>query len=128
MHHPKTFRMISRNRSLCWSAFGMSARPPALVRVLPINDCMARGDQLLLHVGTINKQLSHRAAIAVCCDASDAYFTPNDKRSQVVSCCFGRYRVGTFATQFWSVDTSQSDFFACVASAGVAVVAGGNQD
>ena len=29
---------------------------------------------------------------------------------------------------FWGVDTSQPDVFACVTAAGVAVVAGGNED
>ena len=76
----------------------LSSSPRALAGVLLINLGMNTGDQLLLHVRHVNKQLSHGAVIAIFGDTPYAHLTANDKASQVIPCGNGWIGIGTFAT------------------------------
>ena len=76
----------------------LSSSQRALAGVLLINLGMTTGDQLLLHVRHVNKQLSHGADIAIFGDTPYAHLTANDKASQVIPCGNGWIGIGTFAT------------------------------
>ncbi len=76
----------------------LSASPRSLAGVLLINLGMTTGDQLLLHVRHVNKQLGHGAVIAIFGDTPYAHLTANDKASQVIPCSNGWIGISTFAT------------------------------
>ena len=86
--HLFTFSLVCR----------LSPSPRALLGVFPIDLCMTTGYQLLLHVRSVNKQLSHGAVIAIFGDTPYAHLTANDKASQVIPCGNGWIGIGTFAT------------------------------
>ena len=89
---------------------------------------MAGGDELLLDVHGISKQLSHGAAIAIGIDAADGDGLPFQVATQIVPCSFRWNQISIAPLELWRIDARQPDLLSSGAGAGVPVATGGDQN
>ena len=94
---------------------------------------MTAGDHLALHIppGDVRasqKQLAHRAAIAVFGDAADLNLFAHHHAAEAITRGFGRPWVSSGASQLGRIDASQADLFASACAAAIAIPAALDRD
>ena len=65
----------------------------ALICITPIDRSVSTGYELLLHIGSIYKELGHGSAITISGDSANGDFATNHKFYEEVTCFFRRDRV-----------------------------------
>jgi hypothetical protein len=78
------------------SFFAALPDPETFICITPIDRSVSTGYELLLHIGSIYKELGHGSAITVSGDAPNCGLATDYQFPQIVTCFFRRDRVSAF--------------------------------
>ena len=120
--------VVAVNRLQKGVGSGLTTCPGTRFRISAIDLSVTTGNQMLLDIHPISKQLSNSAAIPIGVDTPDGDCLPLQVAAQIIPSCLGWHWISISPTEFCGIDTSKPDLLSCARSACVAVVARSDKD